>query len=116
MTRFLLNVLLVLCISAAAAPALGDDGVRTIRMEVQGLVCGFCAQGIDAQMREFDATRDVYVNLERGLVAVELDPGADIADEVLDQALTDAGYTLGAISRVERPLAEVRDEVERDRR
>jgi len=87
---------------------LAADATRTIRMEVAGLVCGFCAQGIDKQMRSFDATRDVYVNLERGVVAVELDPGEDIADEVLDQALTDAGYTLTGITRVERPLAEVR--------
>lgn len=49
---------------------------------------------------------------KRGLVAVELDPGADIADEVLDKALTDAGYTLTGITRVDRPLAEVRREVE----
>jgi mercuric ion binding protein len=106
--RFLLAALLV----AASAPALAADATRTIRMEVAGLVCGFCAQGIDKQMRGFEATRDVYVNLERGLVAVELDPGADIADAVLDKALTDAGYTLTGITRVDRPLAEVRREVE----
>jgi len=106
--RFLLAALLV----AAIAPVLAADAPRTIRMEVQGLVCGFCAQGIDKQMRGFKATRDVYVNLERGLVAVELNPGADIADAELDKALTDAGYTLTAIARIDQPLAEVRREVE----
>lgn len=116
MTRSLIHALLATALLAAAAPALAAEAIRTIRMEVAGLVCGFCAQGIDAQMREFDATRDVYVDLERGLVAVELDPGADIADEVLDKALTDAGYTLTAITRVERALADVRREVEREPR
>jgi hypothetical protein len=55
----------------------------------------------------------VWVNLARGVVAVELDPGEDIADEALNKALVDAGYTVTEIRRVEQPLAEVRREVER---
>lgn len=110
MLRTMILAVLTTLLIAAAGPARSADTTRTIRMEVAGLVCGFCAQGIDQQMREFEATRDVYVNLEHGLVAVELNPGADIADEVLDKALTDAGYTLTKITRIERPLAEVRDE------
>lgn len=106
--HFAFSLLLI----AAAFQASAADPARTIRMEVAGLVCGFCAQGIDKQMRGFEATRDVYVNLERGLVAVELEPGADISDEVLDQALTDSGYTLTGITRIEQPLAEVRREAE----
>lgn len=112
MIRNTYKFLLAALLGAVVFPVQSADPARTIRMEVSGLVCGFCAQGIDKQMRSFEATRDVYVNLERGVVAVELDPGADIADEVLDKALTDAGYTLTGITRVERPLVEVRREVE----
>lgn len=112
MLRKAFQAALVALAAGAALPALAADAVRTIRMDVAGLVCGFCAQGIDKQMRTFDATRDVWIDLARGVVAVELDPGKDIADEELDQALTDAGYTLTAIRRVDQPLAEVRREVE----
>ncbi len=107
---------LIAFVATAALPTLAADATRTIRMEVAGLVCGFCAQGIDKQMRSFDATHDVWVDLARGVVAVELDPGEDITDEVLDKALTDAGYTLTAIRRVDQPLAEVRREVENEPR
>ena len=107
-----LQFLLAALLGAMVFPAQAVDPTRTIRMDVAGLVCGFCAQGIDKQMRTFEATRDVYVNLEPGVVAVELDPGADSADAVLDKALTDAGYTLTGITRVERPLVDVRREVE----
>jgi mercuric ion binding protein len=112
MIRSIFNLLLAALLGAVVFPAQSADPTRTIRIEVAGLVCGFCAQGIDKQMRSFEETRDVYVNLERGVVAVELDPGADIADAVLDKALTDAGYTLTGITRVERPLVDVRREVE----
>jgi mercuric ion binding protein len=112
MLRKAFQTALIVLVAGTALPALAADAVRTIRMEVAGLVCGFCAQGIDKQMRTFDATRDVWIDLARGVVAVELAPGEDIADDVLDKALTDAGYTLTAIRRVDRPLAEVRREVE----
>ena len=112
MKRNRFNYVFSLLLIVAACQANAADPARTIRMEVAGLVCGFCAQGIDQQMRGFEATRDVYVNLERGLVAVELEPGADISDAVLDKALTDSGYTLTGITRVDRPLAEVRREAE----
>jgi mercuric ion binding protein len=113
MFRHTFRILLAALFVATAAPALSAETVRTIRMDVSGLVCGFCAQGIDKQLRSFDATRDVWVNLARGVVAVELDPGEDIADEALNKALVDAGYTVTEIRRVEQPLAEVRREVER---
>jgi len=113
MHTLILRSLLALALATSSLIAYAAPAAVTIRMQVSGLVCGFCAQGIDKQMRSFEGTQDVYVNLERGVVAVELDPGADLSDEQLDKALTDAGYTLTGITRVERSLAQVRDEIER---
>lgn len=81
----------------------------TIEMNVNGLVCAFCAQGIEKQLRKFPATADVVVSLEHKLVAVALKDGQDIADSELRRALTNAGYTVKAIQRTETPLAEVRE-------
>ena len=39
-------------------------------MKVYGLVCGFCAQGIEKTLRKNPATADVVVSLENKLVAV----------------------------------------------
>ena len=65
-------------------------------MDVNGLVCAFCAQGIEKKLRAFPATRDVVVSLEERLVAVSTKDGQDIADDELRRALTDAGYTVKA--------------------
>jgi len=98
--RVLIFLLLLASASAQAA---------TIEMNVNGLVCAFCAQGIEKQLRKFAATADVIVSLEHKLVAVALKDGQDIPDTELRRALTNAGYTVKAIQRTETPLAELRE-------
>jgi len=80
----------------------------TIEMDVNGLVCAFCAQGIEKALRAFPATDDVVVSLEQRLVAVATKPGQDIADDVLRKALVDAGYSVKAIRREDESLDAVR--------
>ena len=81
----------------------------TIEMEVNGLVCAFCAQGIEKKLRAFPATSDVVVSLEERLVAVSTKDGQDISDEELRRALTDAGYTVVGIRRETESTDAVRD-------
>jgi copper chaperone CopZ len=83
----------------------------TIEMTVNGLVCAFCAQGIEKKLRKFPATAEVMVNLEHRLVAVALKDGQDIPDADLRKALTDAGYTVKAISRSDTPITDVRERI-----
>jgi len=48
------------------------SSAATIEMTVNGLVCAFCAQGIEKKLKKFPATAEVVVNLEHRLVAVAL--------------------------------------------
>src|SRR5688572_29478815 len=81
----------------------------TIEMTVNGLVCGFCAQGIEKTLRKNAATADVLVSLENRLVAIETKPGMDISDDALRMALKDAGYDVKSISRTERSIDAIRE-------
>ena len=83
----------------------------TIEMNVNGLVCAFCAQGIEKQLRKFPATAEVLVSLEHKLVAVSLKEGQDIPDADLRKALTNAGYTVKTIERTETSIADLRERV-----
>lgn len=94
-------VLLGLLLSVAAS-------ATTIEMEVNGLVCAFCAQGIEKTLKGFPATDAVLVSLERRLVAVALKDGTDIGDAELRQALTEAGYTVVGIRRTDASLETLR--------
>lgn len=88
----------------------GAASAATIEMKVHGLVCGFCAQGIEKILRENPATDGVMVSLERKLVVVTTKAGADISDADLTKAITQAGYTVKGITRTTRTLEEVRRE------
>ena len=83
----------------------------TIEMHVNGLVCAFCAQGIEKKLRKFPATADVVVSLEQRLVAVALKDGQDIPDGELRRALTNAGYTVTTIQRSDTPIEAIRSRV-----
>jgi len=100
----LLRVLIPLLVAYGASA-----GAATIEMNVNGLVCAFCAQGIEKQLRKFPATADVVVSLEHRLVAVGLKDGQDIPDADLRRALTNAGYSVKSIDRTETPIAELRE-------
>jgi len=80
----------------------------TIEMTVNGLVCGFCAQGIEKTLRGKPATADVFVSLENRLVAVATKEGMDLSDTELRAALTDAGYEVKSIARTATPIADLR--------
>jgi mercuric ion binding protein len=84
---------------------------KTIEMDVNGLVCAFCAQGIAKTLKGFPATDGVFVSLEHRLVAVHVKDGQDIGDATLRKAITDAGYKLVAIRRTDEPLAAIKARV-----
>ena len=88
----------------------------TIEVTVNGLVCGFCAQGIEKRLRKFPATADVLVSLEQRLVAVALHADTDISDENLTKALEGAGYAVKAIRRTATPIATLREQVKAGRK
>jgi copper chaperone CopZ len=100
--RIILVLLALLAASGARA--------ATIELTVNGLVCGFCAQGIEKTLRRNAATDDVFVSLENRLVAIATKPDTDIADDVLRKALKDAGYDVKAIARTDRPLQALREQ------
>src|SRR5687767_9303079 len=97
-----LSILIAFALFASGAKA------ATIEMTVNGMVCGFCAQGIEKTLRKNPATADVLVSLENRLVAVATKEGADIADSELKKALTDAGYDVKAIQRTDHSLDALR--------
>jgi cation transport ATPase len=105
MFRYLWISSLLIAITTAAQ-------AETVEIQVNGLVCAFCAQGIEKTLRAKPATEDVYVSLETGLVALTLKAKAKISDTELRTALTESGYTVTAISRTERTLKEIEAQAE----
>jgi copper chaperone CopZ len=100
-----LNLFIALTFFGTAAASAG-----TIEMKVNGLVCGFCAQGIEKTLRKNPATADVLVSLENKLVAISTKDGTDISDRELKKALTNAGYDVKEIQRTDNSIDALRSQ------
>ena len=98
-------MLLATLISSNASAA------NTIKIDVDGLVCAFCAQRIEKKMKAQAATDKVFVSLEKKVVAVSLKHGQDISDDKLRAEITDAGYVVKGITRSDESLDVIRARV-----
>ena len=95
MKKLLLLLFLLLPIKARAI---------IIDIQVEGLVCDFCAQSIEKVFMKQPGVAVVYVNLDRQNVQVKMadvfqdnEPG--ISDSRIINLLQDAGYTVSNITR-----------------
>ena len=104
--RTQLALALLVCIAPAFA-------AQTIKMTVDGMVCAFCAQGIEKKLRAQKETADLFISLDKKIVCVTPKEGTDFSDQRLTQLLNDAGYTVKSIARVDQTLQEIRAEVKR---
>ncbi len=100
----------ITALALAAALAAPAAFAETVKLKVDGMVCGFCASSIEKKMRANKATADVYVNLEKKVVAVSEKAGQKLDDAALKAQIADAGYEVKAIERVATPLADVKNE------
>ena len=103
---------LMLFVALALVSAVSS--ARSIQMQVNGLVCAFCAQGIEKRMKKFGATFGVFVSLEHRIVAIALKEGTDISDAELERAITESGYALVKVERSDESLADLKARVTRE--
>ncbi|PPC92591.1 MAG: heavy metal transporter [Methylotenera sp.] len=85
---------------------------QTVKATVNGMVCAFCAQGIEKKMRALSQTQDVYVNLKQRIVAVELKDGQNLSFDTVKDLIKDAGYDVTGIEMSEHPVAHIKADME----
>ena len=88
------------------------EEVNSIEVEVNGLVCAFCAQGITSAFSQEPQTQEVLVSLEHRLVAIELKPGTQMSDDRVTEVLVDAGYDVVDLKRTQRSIAMIRNSMD----
>ena len=88
---------LVLISALAIVPALGN--AKPVVVQVKGMVCAFCAQGIEKKFKAESEVSTVKVSLETKRVDLETKDGKEISDEKIKKIVTDAGYEVVKIER-----------------
>ena len=79
------------------------DGIQ-YQMRVDGLACPYCAYGIEKNLKKIDGVKKIEVDLDNGLVIVNVASGVTLTDAQMEKLFTDAGFTFRSM------LAETLDE------
>lgn len=72
---------------------------ETIKVEVNGMVCSMCAQGIEKKFKKLDVVKTIKVDLDTKVVQIELLENQSLDDQTVTKFITESGYNVGAISR-----------------
>ena len=92
MKKLFLNAALFSMLATAAH-------AETIKASVNGLVCSFCATGIEKTFNAQPAVEKVLVDLDNKLVVINTKDKQNIDDTTVTKLITDAGYSVTSISR-----------------
>ena len=91
--------------------ALSSTAANSIKVTVNGMVCSFCAQGMEKRLSKMGATKDVLVDLKKKTVAVEAKDGQALDAKAISAEIVDAGYDVVKIEPVMQSVAEIRAEL-----
>jgi len=85
---------------AALITLTGSACAETITTTVNGMVCAFCATGIEKTFRKQTEVASVKVDLPKKQVVINTKPGKTLSDAKIKEVVTYSGYTMGKIHRM----------------
>jgi copper chaperone CopZ len=88
-------LLTLVALTILSGSALGE----TINTTVNGMVCAFCATGIEKTFRKQPEVATVHVDLPKKTVTITTKPGKTLTDAKVKEIVTYSGYTMGKIIR-----------------
>ena len=92
MQKYLLTMTIIFGLAAAVS-------AETIRATVNGMVCGFCATGIEKTFKRQREVTSVNVDLKSKLVTIDTREGQILDDAKITQLLKNSGYSVVSINR-----------------
>ena len=73
----------------------------SVRLRVDGMVCPFCAYGLEKRLQEIASIDAVLMRISDGLVQIRTKEDQELTDEALTDAVKKSGFALREIERVE---------------
>lgn len=78
----------------------------SMKVTVNGMVCAFCAQGIEKRLSKMTETKAVFVDLKKKIVVVESKEGLALDEVAITAEIKDAGYDVVKMESVTKSVAE----------
>jgi copper chaperone CopZ len=72
---------------------------NVITIGVKGMVCSFCAQGIEKKFSKLPEVEEVKVDLKTKVVTLKTKSDKDLQDNKIKEVITEAGYNVTTIER-----------------
>jgi copper chaperone CopZ len=96
---------------AVFMPASVVFSAESVKVTVNGMVCAFCAQGIEKRLGKLPTTQAVFVDLKKRVVAVEAKAGQKLDDQLIRAEITDAGYDVVKLETSNLSVQQIKSEI-----
>ena len=81
---------------------------ESIKATVNGMVCSFCAQGIEKSLLKMPQTKAVFVDLKKKVVAVEAKDGQTLDGKKIAFEIKEAGYDVVKLETVPQSVDDIK--------
>jgi copper chaperone CopZ len=96
---------------ALTLAALPSFAATSMKVTVNGMVCAFCAQGIEKRISKMSATQAVFVDLKKKTVLVQAKEGQTLDGKAITAEIVDSGYDVVKLESVQQSVAEFKAEL-----
>lgn len=94
-------MILTLMVAAALVPAMAEaehkNEGRIVYVDVNGLVCDFCARALEKVFGRQEEVSSIDVNLDTKVITVAFHEGESLSADTITSLVTDAGYAVVAV-------------------
>ena len=98
-------------VCAIALMGLSQASLASMKVTVNGMVCSFCAQGIEKSLLKMDETKAVLVDLKNKVVVVEAKEGKTLNEKEIRQEIIDSGYDVTKVETIPQTVAQFREQM-----
>ena len=81
---------------------------ESVKATVNGMVCSFCAQGIEKTLLKIPQTKAVFVDLKKKVVAVEAKDGQTLDSKMIAAEIKEAGYDVVKLETVALSIEDIK--------
>jgi copper chaperone CopZ len=81
---------------------------ESIKATVNGMVCSFCAQGIEKSLMGMPQTKAVFIDLKKKIVAVEAKDGQTLDSKKIAFQIKEAGYDVVKLETVAQSVDDIK--------
>ena len=65
---------------------------RIVEVKIKGMVCSFCAQGLQKGIGKLEEVEKVEINLKKGCAKITVKKGETLSMDEVKEIIKDAGY------------------------